>query len=704
MNLTSGSPMHPQRPLLQGFYHSTSQKRELTQAVTRLPGTPERHCLHLSQTWCLVVDDDRMLTCSRLSHDHLCEGAVSKEEVAYPTPDNAVAVKVSLNRSRALAVPASDTVTWPRFTAVFDKIPNPIYDNNLIAQFYAGAQQVTSSSWPPIRDSAKKASTRLELKELINYVPHSGFAPTHIVPRDGAAQRNADGGSGADVARNTASEAHLEGQSDPRTPSGDEHAASDTNALHGYGDRALEIFTHASSTSSINSLAKSLHKVLSTSRPARDKSLYCRCQEAQASSVERQLSSTCGCSNCAIAFTAIYMFNFFWPMSLDHQIARKYWGAIAQALGHNNRSTYSSNALLKYVVDELQTQVIPLMESLAADYHGAEHELITLPDAFQKAFLHTVRAWMLIAQIREEDISSIDRRIVCVQQQLAQGRQALAARLNSWELQNLEICGPSSLLSLLLKRLASDVMHGRPDVASTYNDYFNQLDFSIIQDPTPRRHQERLRYFLQEIDAILGTLQYQMSVLKTFSLSLEQRYSDARQSRILAALGDDRRNIVVNECKALIAGRIDRLKGLKQRAEELGEWHRNEIETNKDRQESAIVAFTVVTIVFLPLSFVSSVFGMNTTDIRDMPQTQWTFWIVSVPLTLLVVVGSMWWAGEFEGFGKWLAKTSLGRSNTSGWRHISRYTANDGKREKSQDPLPRFQAPLRRRTTYPHSQ
>jgi hypothetical protein len=51
----------------------------------------------------------------------------------------------------------------------------------------------------------------------------------------------------------------------------------------------------------------------------------------------------------------------------------------------------------------------------------------------------------------------------------------------------------------------------------------------------------------------------------------------------------------------------------------------------------AILVFTIVTIVFLPLSFVSSFFGMNTTDIRNMSSNQSIFWIVSSSLTVGVV-------------------------------------------------------------------
>jgi hypothetical protein len=72
------------------------------------------------------------------------------------------------------------------------------------------------------------------------------------------------------------------------------------------------------------------------------------------------------------------------------------------------------------------------------------------------------------------------------------------------------------------------------------------------------------------------------------------------------------------------------------------------IRHNKDKQEAAIYVFTIVTIIFPPISTVASVLGMNTRDIRNMDKPQWGFWAVSIPLTTLVVVISFFAAGSFQ--------------------------------------------------------
>jgi Mg2+ and Co2+ transporter CorA len=51
----------------------------------------------------------------------------------------------------------------------------------------------------------------------------------------------------------------------------------------------------------------------------------------------------------------------------------------------------------------------------------------------------------------------------------------------------------------------------------------------------------------------------------------------------------------------------------------------------------AILVFTMVTIIFLPMSFVASVFGMNVADIRNMTGGQWYFWCCALVMTVITV-------------------------------------------------------------------
>ncbi|KAL8756884.1 MAG: hypothetical protein Q9199_002643, partial [Rusavskia elegans] len=57
------------------------------------------------------------------------------------------------------------------------------------------------------------------------------------------------------------------------------------------------------------------------------------------------------------------------------------------------------------------------------------------------------------------------------------------------------------------------------------------------------------------------------------------------------------------------------------------------VDIKVEDQGKAVMVFTIVTVIFLPLSFVSSYFGMNTAG-----QGQWTFWAVGLSVTFSTVV------------------------------------------------------------------
>ncbi|KAH0553005.1 hypothetical protein GP486_006801 [Trichoglossum hirsutum] len=61
------------------------------------------------------------------------------------------------------------------------------------------------------------------------------------------------------------------------------------------------------------------------------------------------------------------------------------------------------------------------------------------------------------------------------------------------------------------------------------------------------------------------------------------------------------------------------------------------IELNHDNNNKLILVFTVVTVIFLPLSFVTGYLGMNTADIRSMANRQPLFWAIALPLTFTIL-------------------------------------------------------------------
>lgn len=75
----------------------------------------------------------------------------------------------------------------------------------------------------------------------------------------------------------------------------------------------------------------------------------------------------------------------------------------------------------------------------------------------------------------------------------------------------------------------------------------------------------------------------------------------------------------------------------------------------QDWRDNAAVVFTIITVIFLPLSFVASVFGMNTADVRDMALTQWVFWVSACSFTVVVVLMTVYFV-DVPPLWRWLER------------------------------------------------
>lgn len=80
-----------------------------------------------------------------------------------------------------------------------------------------------------------------------------------------------------------------------------------------------------------------------------------------------------------------------------------------------------------------------------------------------------------------------------------------------------------------------------------------------------------------------------------------------------------------------------KLVALLRRLEDISNHIAKMLEIQQENNGNAIIVFTLVTIIFLPLSWATSYLGMNTADMRSLNQGQWLFWIVALPLTAVVM-------------------------------------------------------------------
>lgn len=81
----------------------------------------------------------------------------------------------------------------------------------------------------------------------------------------------------------------------------------------------------------------------------------------------------------------------------------------------------------------------------------------------------------------------------------------------------------------------------------------------------------------------------------------------------------------------------NRLIDIDSRLEDVSNHVSRMLEIQKENNGNAIIVFTIVTIIFLPLSWTTSYLGMNTVDVRNLKQGQWLFWTIALPVTTVVI-------------------------------------------------------------------
>ena len=126
--------------------------------------------------------------------------------------------------------------------------------------------------------------------------------------------------------------------------------------------------------------------------------------------------------------------------------------------------------------------------------------------------------------------------------------------------------------------------------------------------------------------------------------------------------------LLLDSCIDNLDDTHDDYRELMRRCGPLSESTKQSAEINEEDHGKAIFVFTVVTVIFMPLSFVTSYLGMNTSDIRDMENKQSLFWAIALPLTA-VTMGSIlfmaYYSDELRDSSSSWYKRLTGKEDTS---------------------------------------
>ncbi|KAF1937395.1 hypothetical protein EJ02DRAFT_412440 [Clathrospora elynae] len=196
--------------------------------------------------------------------------------------------------------------------------------------------------------------------------------------------------------------------------------------------------------------------------------------------------------------------------------------------------------------------------------------------------------------------------------------------------------GPELLIILLtqnlqMKPLLEDV---DMDVNQLYQEYMSKLQYQVNQFPRKR--------LLRDINALQEELMVVQSVNKWQQQSFEsllkvldpQSFKSPASGRVSMFPPESE---CLNEGLKTLRSKATELRALEDRTQYLQQQLKQSVEILEEDNGKAIMVFTLITTIFLPLSFVTSFFGMNTVDIRNTSQSQGSFWAIAVPVTLGIV-------------------------------------------------------------------
>ncbi|KAJ6102931.1 hypothetical protein N7486_005358 [Penicillium sp. IBT 16267x] len=198
-----------------------------------------------------------------------------------------------------------------------------------------------------------------------------------------------------------------------------------------------------------------------------------------------------------------------------------------------------------------------------------------------------------------------------------------------------ETVSPSLVLALVMEDIRCRDSENNPvKLVDIYRSYMQNLQFKASQSPHRRLLQE-IYLFQEELQMTKKIFYQQSDILLNYSHVIRPGSFRITTESRASSFGLEGMRLVklVNEIEA----DVKEIEDLVDQIGSLATQTRNGVDVRQEDQGKTILVFTIVTVVFTPLSFVTSYLGMNTNDIRNMTSSQSLFWAVSVPLTVAII-------------------------------------------------------------------
>ncbi|PGH07592.1 hypothetical protein AJ80_07981 [Polytolypa hystricis UAMH7299] len=405
----------------------------------------------------------------------------------------------------------------------------------------------------------------------------------------------------------------------------------------------------------IHTILEDVHTFLSGQENARERKIYMKSTEASKEELDETIRTFKHDTRSDPRFKDVYkviitvrdILDCFLPLEMDSVTLRKCFGSLKRM---------KETAVLRihgYVMTSWELKILRReLKEIERQLSGNGAPQSWTAKSREAASQQFIRGWIrfvmaVVMAMSQHSRSYVDRHLSKCTKSIKEGLVMVRKSVNTNSLLEKEAVMPCGVLSLIVARITEDVTGDHPDILTTYWTYYlDRLEIEVREDSLNRKHQEEINHLTQEVDAIIAVLEDQLRVVSDLAHVVANTETKNAKSRLNPWVG--RESDVLDQCVSSTVSRINSFKELHARATELGNWNIQMIDSNKDQQEAAIFAFTVVTVIFLPLSFVASFLGMNTSDIRDMGSNQWVYWAAAIPLTAVVIGLSLSWIGDFS--------------------------------------------------------
>ncbi|PNH44101.1 hypothetical protein VD0004_g3481 [Verticillium dahliae] len=600
---------YPTQTLLQASYARIAYKRDMQQAARHINSGDKGWCFHIPQLWCLVIGDSVLVTCGLMDELTLRDKAISVQE-EIPRPPNSKGVKgarilVKYGGSLSWSLPAEECKTFLGFAAHFHELWPAVME------FYHDQQVVSKDTWRDIFKLLQRGRSSITLSMKTKFAPP--FTPSSRLH---------------DLHR---APARIPTSKDTKSPEESSHQPSP----RGRRDEAAKEFDKEDKPTEIpsrnpNEIFHVFSWIKTKSSSAAD---YPNLESIQGR-LEQVSSLLSGDSNAAgsKAFRAASTLDRAATHARVEASTRQASDPQASEANRHGRdarrstgdSPHPNIGLILSKFKDLMPNMLAFKQ-LMTQATDSDRAKIQVSDDLTRAWplivmslIHSCTDMGSEAQITSMPSDrSYETRINHVQEELTIAKKIVDAQ--------------KVIYGFISRTLNAGECRNTISRTRPFDHYGEGLNRSAAPHGNP------------------------FAPGNADEMALELPLSELSSVR----------DLLVWECIDVLERKKKEFQGYGLHAQSLERQNASKVIGTKDKQEEAIYIFTLVTIIFLPLSAVSSIFGMNTSDVRDMESGMWTYWAVAIPVTLLVILLGLWWLGELGALAAWVACKLRGQRGLS---------------------------------------